>query len=54
VNSMEPSAVGAGCRLEYVGPGPGVPRKGRRAFAPRLRPAVRPHPDVHAIASVSR
>ncbi|SEG80055.1 hypothetical protein SAMN04489712_1136 [Thermomonospora echinospora] len=43
-----------GTRLEYVGLGPGVPRKVKRAFAPRLRPAARAHPDLHAIGSVYR
>ncbi|MBD2900276.1 hypothetical protein amrb99_92790 [Actinomadura sp. RB99] len=48
------AGVGAESRLEYVVLGPGVPRKVKRAFAQRLRPAARPHPDVHAIASVYR
>jgi len=41
-------------RLEYVGLGPGVPRRVKRALAPRLRPAARPHPDMRAIASLYR
>ncbi|MBE1537223.1 leucine-rich repeat domain-containing protein [Actinomadura algeriensis] len=41
-------------RLEYVGFGPGVPRKVKRALAGRLRPAARPHEDLRAIASVYR
>ncbi|MBA9004964.1 MULTISPECIES: gala protein [Thermomonospora] len=41
-------------RLEYVGLGPGVPRKVKRAFHPRLRPASGAHPDVRAIGSVYR
>ncbi|TDD94774.1 gala protein [Actinomadura rubrisoli] len=46
--------VGDGTRLEYVGLGPGLPRKVKRAFAERLRPAARPHPDLCSIASVYR
>ncbi|GAA2459588.1 hypothetical protein GCM10010191_94860 [Actinomadura vinacea] len=41
-------------RLEYVGLGPGVPRRVKRAMAPRLRPAGRPHADMRAIGSVYR
>jgi hypothetical protein len=41
-------------RLEYVGLGPGVPRRVKRALAPRLRPAARTHPDLQAIASLYR
>ncbi|MFB4314248.1 gala protein [Actinomadura sp. 21ATH] len=48
------SHVPADTRLEYVGLGPGVPRKVKRAFAPRLRPAGRTHPDLQAIGSVYR
>jgi hypothetical protein len=48
------SHVPSDTRLEYVGLGPGVPRKVKRALAPRLRPAARPHPDVLAISSVYR
>ncbi|WP_218004950.1 gala protein [Actinomadura macra] len=46
--------VGDGTRLEYVGLGPGVPRKVKRAFTGRLRPAAGTHPDLRAIASVYR
>lgn len=48
------AGVAADTRLEYVGLGPGVPRKVKRAFAPRLRPAAGTHPDLHAISSVYR
>ncbi|WP_433186497.1 gala protein [Actinoallomurus sp. CA-150999] len=48
------AAVPEDTRLEYVGFGPGVPRRVKRALAPRLRPASAPHPDVHAIASLYR
>ena len=41
-------------RLEYVGLGPGVPRRMKRALAPRLRPDQGRHPDVRAIGSVYR
>ncbi|MEV5827414.1 gala protein [Spirillospora sp. NPDC052242] len=41
-------------RLEYVGFGPGVPRKVKRALAGRLRPAARVHEDLRAIGSVYR
>ncbi|MEU7856317.1 gala protein [Nonomuraea sp. NPDC049141] len=40
--------------LEYVGFGPGVPRRVKRVLAPRLRPAARTHPDLHAIGSLYR
>jgi hypothetical protein len=48
------AAVPGDTRLEYVGFGPGVPRKVKRALAPRLRPAGRTHPDLHAIGSLYR
>jgi hypothetical protein len=48
------SAVPDDTHLEYVGFGPGVPRKVKRALAPRLRPAARTHPDLHAIGSIYR
>lgn len=44
----------ADTRLEYVGLGPGVPRRMKRALTPRLRPGSRVHPDLHAIGSVYR
>ncbi|WP_214106444.1 gala protein [Acrocarpospora catenulata] len=44
--------VPADTRLEYVGLGPGVPRKLKRSF--RLRPAAPAHPDLRAIGSLYR
>jgi hypothetical protein len=41
-------------RLEYVGLGPGLPRRVKRAFADRLRPARPTHPDLRAIGSLYR
>ncbi|MFD8733307.1 gala protein [Streptomyces sp. NPDC059618] len=40
--------------LEYVGLGPGLPRKVKRSFTLRLRPVGRTHPDLRAIGSVYR
>ncbi|CAL9398340.1 hypothetical protein SUDANB6_01403 [Streptomyces sp. enrichment culture] len=40
--------------LEYVGLGPGLPRKVKRAFTQRLRPVTGAHPDLRAIGSVYR
>ncbi|MEV0411577.1 gala protein [Streptomyces sp. NPDC050448] len=40
--------------LEYVGLGPGLPRKVKRSFTARLRPARPAHPDLGAITSVYR
>ncbi|MFF3726768.1 gala protein [Streptomyces erythrochromogenes] len=40
--------------LEYVGLGPGLPRRVKRSFTERLRPARAAHPDVRAIGSVYR
>ncbi|MEV7616798.1 gala protein [Streptomyces sp. NPDC089799] len=40
--------------LEYVGLGPGLPRRVKRSFAERLRPARAAHPDLRAIGSVYR
>ncbi|MBJ6643387.1 gala protein [Streptomyces sp. BSE7-9] len=40
--------------LEYVGLGPGLPRKVKRTFARRLRPMTAAHPDLRAIGSVYR
>ncbi|MGP4091006.1 gala protein, partial [Streptomyces sp. KR55] len=40
--------------LEYVGLGPGLPRRVKRSFAERLRPARPTHPDLRAIGSVYR
>ncbi|WP_459799613.1 leucine-rich repeat domain-containing protein [Herbidospora sp. RD11066] len=41
-------------RLEYVGLGPGLPRRVKRSFTPRLRPAAPAHPDLVAIGSLYR
>ncbi|WP_242907076.1 gala protein [Actinomadura terrae] len=46
--------VSDGTRLEYLGFGPGVPRRVKRAVAGFLRPATRAHPDMRAIVSVYR
>ncbi|MFF0967529.1 gala protein [Streptomyces sp. NPDC003703] len=40
--------------LEYVGLGPGLPRKVKRSFTRRLRPGTGTHPDLRAIGSVYR
>ncbi|MQY14491.1 hypothetical protein SRB5_46580 [Streptomyces sp. RB5] len=48
------SAVGERSPLEYVGLGPGLPRKVKRSFAQRLRPESAAHPDLCAIGSVYR
>ncbi|MFI8341850.1 gala protein [Streptomyces sp. NPDC085639] len=48
------AAVTADSRLEYVGLGPGLPRRVKRSFTERLRPARAAHPDVRAIGSVYR
>ncbi len=40
--------------LEYVGLGPGLPRKVKRSFTRRLRPGIGTHPDLRAIGSVYR
>ncbi|MBK3632144.1 gala protein [Streptomyces sp. MBT97] len=40
--------------LEYVGLGPGLPRKVKRSFVQRLRPVGTAHPDLRAIGSVYR
>ncbi|MEU9062327.1 gala protein [Streptomyces sp. NPDC048430] len=47
-------AVGADSRLEYVGLGPGLPRKVKRSFTARLRPDAGAHADLRAIRSVYR
>ncbi|MFJ5549182.1 gala protein [Streptomyces sp. NPDC093225] len=47
-------AVPDGSALEYVGLGPGLPRKVKRSFTARLRPARPAHPDLAAITSVYR
>ncbi|WP_157518334.1 gala protein [Herbidospora mongoliensis] len=41
-------------RLEYVGLGPGLPRRVKRSFTARLRPAGPGHPDLIAIGSLFR
>ncbi|PWK71353.1 leucine rich repeat (LRR) protein [Streptomyces sp. CG 926] len=48
------AAVPADSALEYVGLGPGLPRRVKRSFTERLRPAREAHPDVRAIGSVYR
>ncbi|MFE5091509.1 gala protein [Streptomyces sp. NPDC056638] len=48
------AAVDADSRLEYVGLGPGLPRKVKRSFAARLRPDGGPHADLRAVRSVYR
>lgn len=48
------TAESGGTTLEYVGFGPGVPRRVKRAMADHLQPERQPHPDVRAIASVYR
>ncbi|MGW2821985.1 gala protein [Streptomyces sp. NPDC001443] len=40
--------------LEYVGLGPGLPRRVKRSFTLRLRPGTGTHPDLRAIGSVYR
>ncbi|MEU6507572.1 gala protein [Streptomyces sp. NPDC046942] len=48
------TAVTDNSPLEYVGLGPGLPRKVKRSFSQRLRPLGRTHPDLRAIGSVYR
>ncbi|MFB6810223.1 gala protein [Streptomyces sp. NPDC056387] len=48
------AAVPQDSPLEYVGLGPGLPRKVKRSFTTRLRPARPAHPDLGAITSVYR
>ncbi|WP_030225766.1 hypothetical protein [Streptomyces sp. NRRL WC-3626] len=48
------AAVPDGSPLEYVGLGPGLPRKVKRSFTQRLRPMAGSHPDLRAIGSVYR
>ncbi|MER7734079.1 gala protein [Streptomyces erythrochromogenes] len=48
------AAVREDSPLEYVGLGPGLPRRVKRSFTERLRPARAAHPDVRAIGSVYR
>ncbi|MFI5670113.1 gala protein [Streptomyces sp. NPDC051704] len=48
------AAVPEDSPLEYVGLGPGLPRKVKRSFGARLRPARPAHPDLGAITSVYR
>ncbi|MER5630419.1 gala protein [Streptomyces nitrosporeus] len=48
------AAVGDRSRLEYVGLGPGLPRRVKRSFAARLRPDSGAHADLRAIRSVYR
>ncbi|MBT2405188.1 MULTISPECIES: gala protein [unclassified Streptomyces] len=48
------AALPADSPLEYVGLGPGLPRRVKRSFTERLRPARATHPDLRAIGSVYR
>ncbi|CAL9599582.1 gala protein [Streptomyces sp. enrichment culture] len=48
------AAVPDGSPLEYVGLGPGLPRRVKRSFHQRLRPARPAHRDLRAIGSVYR
>ncbi|MGV9341268.1 gala protein [Streptomyces sp. NPDC003688] len=48
------AALPDGHRLEYVGLGPGLPRRVKRSFAERMCPARPTHPDLRAIGSVYR
>ncbi|MFF3019049.1 gala protein [Streptomyces sp. NPDC057939] len=48
------AALPEGAPLEHIGLGPGTPRRVKRSFAERLRPARAAHPDVRAIGSVYR
>ncbi|MEU9235722.1 gala protein [Streptomyces subrutilus] len=48
------AALPADSPLEYVGLGPGLPRRVKRSFGERLRPARAAHPDLRAIGSVYR
>ncbi|MEW2131558.1 gala protein [Streptomyces sp. NPDC005435] len=48
------AALPDGHRLEYVGLGPGLPRRVKRSFAARMCPARPTHPDLRAIGSVYR
>lgn len=48
------AAVPDNSPLEYVGLGPGLPRKVKRSFTQRLRPVGGAHPDLRAIGSVYR
>ncbi|WP_018546557.1 hypothetical protein [Streptomyces sp. LaPpAH-108] len=48
------AALPDGHRLEYIGLGPGLPRRVKRSFAERMRPARPTHPDLRAIGSVYR
>ncbi|MET7643522.1 gala protein [Streptomyces sp. NPDC005426] len=48
------ASVGPGSRLEYVGLGPGLPRRVKRSFAARLRPDTGAHADLRAVRSVYR
>ncbi|MCW5253565.1 gala protein [Streptomyces sp. SHP 1-2] len=48
------AALPEGHRLEYVGLGPGTPRRLKRSLTERMRPALPTHPDLRAIGSVYR
>ncbi|MFE9857524.1 gala protein [Streptomyces sp. NPDC005780] len=47
-------AVDHGSRLEYVGLGPGLPRRVKRSFSTLLRPDGGAHADLRAVRSVYR
>ncbi|MFI8823791.1 gala protein [Streptomyces sp. NPDC053431] len=48
------AALDDGHHLEYVGLGPGLPRRVKRSFTERMRPARPTHPDLRAIGSLYR
>ncbi|MFB8208436.1 gala protein [Streptomyces sp. NPDC056010] len=48
------AAVAPGSRLEYVGLGPGLPRRVKRSFATLLRPDGGAHADLRAVRSLYR
>ncbi|TXS07375.1 gala protein [Streptomyces sp. col6] len=48
------AAVEPGSRLEYVGLGPGLPRRVKRSFATLLRPDGGAHADLRAVRSLYR
>ncbi|MFG3343650.1 gala protein [Streptomyces sp. NPDC048018] len=48
------ASLDAGHHLEYVGLGPGLPRRVKRSFTERLRPPRPTHPDLRAIGSLYR
>ncbi|WP_330241398.1 gala protein [Streptomyces sp. NBC_00525] len=48
------AALSPGSRLEYVGLGPGLPRRVKRTFATLLRPDAGAHTDMRAVRSLYR